>query len=74
MEIEEFIEEFATIFDDTEIEDLKAETNFRELDEWSSLHALATMSMLEQTYGRKLSVEEMKKLNTIQDLFNIINS
>ena len=39
--MEEFIERFYTIFDDTDFEALKPETVLKDLDEWSSLHALA---------------------------------
>lgn len=73
MTIEDFIDEFVNVFDDTDRGDLHPETNFRELDEWSSLHALATISMLKQTYGKEVSAEVMKKQTTIQDLFNLVN-
>lgn len=74
MTFEDFIDEFVDIFDDTEREELTPETNFRDLEEWSSLHGLATMNMLEQVYGKKLSVAEFKAQNTVQDLFNIASA
>lgn len=72
--MEEFIKNFFDVFDETDIEELTPETNFRDLDEWSSLHALATMNMLEQFYGKKISPEEMRATKTIQDLYNIAKS
>lgn len=72
--MEEFIKNFFDVFDETDIEELTPETNFRELDEWSSLHALATMNMMDQFYGKKISAEEMKATKTIQDLYNIAKS
>lgn len=72
--MEEFILNFFDVFDETEIEDLTPETHFRSLAEWSSLHALATMNMLEQFYGKKISTEEMKTMTTIQDLYNVAHS
>lgn len=72
--MEEFIKNFYDVFDDTDIEALTPETRFRDLDEWSSLHALATMNMLNQIYGKKISAEQMKATNTIQELYNIANS
>lgn len=69
--MEEFIQNFFDVFDDTDIEDLTPSTNFRELEEWSSLHALATMNMIEQIYGKKISSDQMKAMKTIQDLYNI---
>lgn len=72
--MEEFIKNFYEVFDETDIEQLKPETHFRNLEEWSSLHGLATMNMIEQVYGKKISVEEMRNMMTIQDLYNIAHS
>ena len=41
MKIEEFVEKFANEFDETPVESFKAETVFKELDEWGSLVALS---------------------------------
>ena len=38
MEIKEFVEHFAEQFDDTDASEFKAETVFRELEEWSSIN------------------------------------
>ena len=72
--MEEFIEQFYTIFDDTDFDDLKPETVLKDLDEWSSLHALAAMTLIEQIYGRTISTDEMKAVKTIQDLYNLAHS
>ena len=72
--MEEFIKNFFDVFDETDIEQLKPETYFRNLDEWSSLHALATMNMIEQFYGKRITAEEMRTMMTIQDMNNIAHS
>lgn len=72
--MEEFIKNFYDVFDETDMDQLKPETHFRNLEEWSSLHALATMNMIEQFYGKKISAEEMRTMMTIQDLYNIAHS
>lgn len=72
--MEEFIKYFYDVFDETDIEQLTPETHFRNIEEWSSLHALATMNMIEQFYGKKISAEEMRAMMTIQDLYNIAHS
>jgi len=72
--MEEFIKNFYDVFDETDIEELKPETRFRDLEEWSSLHALATMNMIEQFYGKKVPAEQMKAMNTIQELYNFAHS
>jgi acyl carrier protein len=44
------------------------------LDEWSSLTALAVLNMIEKKYDVKLKAEEMRTTNTIQQLFDLIQS
>lgn len=73
MEIKEFIEKFAEIFDDTDVSTLTPETNFRELDEWSSLSALGLIAMADEEYEVELKGDEIRKANTIEDIFNIIS-
>ena len=45
MELQEFIKKFAELFEDTDPNEIQADTNFRELYEWSSLTALSVMAM-----------------------------
>lgn len=74
MEIKEFIANFADQFDDTDASEIIATTEFHELEEWDSLIALAVLNMTEKKYGKKITFDEMKKCNTVEDLFNIIAS
>lgn len=67
--MKEFIENFASNFDDTDISELKPETVFRELDEWNSMLALSTMAMISEEYDVELSPEDMRKARTIEDLY-----
>lgn len=74
MKIEEFIEKFAEIFDDTDLSVLKPETNFRELDEWSSLSVLGLLALAEEEFDVELKADDMKKADTISQLHSIIES
>jgi acyl carrier protein len=74
MEIKEFIENFASQFDDTPIEEFKGDTQFRDLDEWSSLIALSIIAMVDEEYDVTLKGDDMKAANTIEELFQIVNS
>ena len=73
MEIKEFIEKFAEIFDDTDVATLSPETKFRELDEWSSLSALGVIALADEEFDVELSGNEMRQANTIQELFDLIS-
>lgn len=74
MDITKFIEDFSNQFDDTEKALFTAGTKFRELAEWSSLSALSIMAMIDEEYDVQLKAEEMRKTNTIQELFDLVSS
>lgn len=74
MEINEFIEKFAEIFDDTDVSTLKPETKFRDLDEWSSLSALGVIALADEEFDTELSGSELRQTNTIQELFDLLSS
>ena len=74
MEIKEFIDNLANQFDETNMNFFNSETRFRELEEWSSLIALNILMMIDETYGIALPPDEMRKTNTIQELFDLVQS
>ena len=74
MEINEFIEHFAEQFDETDISELKPETVFHDLEEYSSLIALSIILMIDEEYGITIDGNDMKKAVTIEDLFNLVKS
>ena len=74
MEINEFIEHFAEQFDETDISELKPETVFHDLEEYTSLIALSIILMIDEEYGITIDGNDMKKAVTIEDLFNLVKS
>ena len=74
MELKDFIENFAAQFDDTDASEFKGETKFRELEEWSSLIALSIIAMVDEEYDVQLKGEEMRATNTIQELFELVQT
>lgn len=72
MEISEFIEKFAEIFDDTDASTLKPDAKFRDLDEWSSLSALGLIALADEEFDVELKATDMRNAETIQDIFEII--
>ena len=45
MELNDFINNFADQFEDTDPAEITAETNFQELDEWDSLAVLSIIAL-----------------------------
>lgn len=74
METTDFIKNFAAQFDDTDASVFSLDTNFRELDEWSSLNALAILNMIGKKYSVFLKPEEMRTTNTVKELFDLVES
>lgn len=74
MELNDFLKNFANQFDDTEVGAFSADTLFHDLDEWSSLVALAIMNMIAKKYGVVIKIDELKKFNTIQELFEFVQT
>ncbi len=74
MEIQEFINCFAAQFDDTDPEIFKAETKFREIEEWSSLTTLAIIAMVDDEYKVKIKGDDIRNAQSIEDLYNIVKS
>lgn len=74
MEIKEFIQNFADQFDEIDVNTLSPETNFRELEEWSSMVALSVLAMIDDEYDVQLKADEMRQTALIQELFDLVQS
>ena len=74
MEIQEFIQNFADQFDDTDASVFTPETVFHDLEEYSSIVALSIIAMVDEEYGVTLKGAEMSADVTIQDLFNMVQA
>ena len=72
MNASEFLNNFANQFDETELSVFNLKTNFKELNEWSSLTLLSVMAMIDDEYGIMVSGNDIKVANTIEDLFKLI--
>lgn len=74
MEIKEFIKNFAAQFDDTDASEFKTTTEFKNLEEWSSLVALSIIAMVDEEYDVSIKGDDIKNSVTIEDLFKIVES
>lgn len=69
---EKLVEEFKDILE-LEEENLTAEDNFREFDNWDSIAALSVMAYLDEEFNFSIKAEDFKKINTINQLENLMN-
>jgi len=71
MEIQDFIEKFAEAIEVEDVDALTAETEFRELEEWSSLSVMLLIAFYDEQFDRQIGGADIKKCTTIQDLYNL---
>ncbi len=74
MNLEQFIEYFADLFDETDTDTIKADTQFKSLDEWSSLIALSVIAMIDEEYDVEFRGDDIRNSETVHDLYNIVLS
>ena len=74
MTVDEFVKAFAAEFDETPEDQFKADTEFKTLDEWSSLTALSIIAMVDEQMDKTITGADIRASKTIEDLFNLANS
>lgn len=74
MELEKFIEVFAKLFVETDSSEIEPDTEYQELEEWSSVTAMSIMAMAKMEYGKTITGREVRHCKTVEALFNLIAS
>ena len=74
MNLDQFIENFADLFDETDPETIQASTRFKELEEWSSLLALSVIAMIDEEYDDEFRGDDIRGSNTVEDLYEIVET
>ena len=68
----QFLNNFIDILDDEPNFNLELNSKFRDLDEWDSLTALSLIAMLDSEYNITINGDQLKNLETLGDIFNLI--
>lgn len=68
-----FIERFTLLLEDTDLNTVDGDTVFKDLDEWDSLLALSLITMIDEEYKVKITGEEIRNSSSINDLYAVIN-
>ena len=74
MELNEFVANFAEQFDDTDASEIQANTEFHDLDEWSSLTGMGVIAMAKTEYGKSITGAELKACKNVEDVFNLFKN
>lgn len=70
--MEEFIKKFAALFPSTAISEITPDTEFKYLDDWSSMTALLLVALLEDDYDTSLTNNDIRGIETVEELYNLI--
>ena len=71
MEIQEFVEKFAEAIEVENVEELSAETEFKDLEEWSSLSVMLLIAFFDETFGKEIGDKDIRSCTTIQELYKL---
>lgn len=74
MEIDVFIADFSSLFEETDPALITPESQFRTLTEWGSIKAMSIMAMVDQKYKVQVNGNDLRKCTTIKELFEIVKS
>ena len=74
MDKTEFLARFAEQFDETNSSEIQYNTEFHKLDEWSSLIGMCILAMAKTEYNKTISGAELRECDTVEDLYELINS
>ena len=67
--MKKFILLFAEQFEETDSKLIIANTNFRDLEEWTSMHALLVLAMIDESYDVVLPADKLETCETVADIF-----
>jgi acyl carrier protein len=70
---EKLLKLMGEIFEDIDTSSFDIKTEFKNNDEWDSMTALSLITIIDQEFGKSISGEKIKALNTIEELILFIN-
>lgn len=74
MTLEEFVKKVQEELQDTPAEQITADTNYKELDEWGSLTSLGLISMIEEEYDQLITGADVRARNSVRELWEYVES
>ena len=74
MNIAEFIEKFAEEIEVEDVASLTPETEFRDLEEWSSLSVMVFIAFADENFNKQVGDKQIANCRTVQDLYNLVSA
>ncbi len=70
--IDEFVSKLEKEFDDVPSGTLKANTNYKQMEQWTSMHALIIIAFIDSEFDIIFKSDDLKNTETISDLYKLI--
>ena len=70
--IDEFVSKLEKEFDDVPPGTLKANTNYKQMEQWTSMHALIIIAFIDSEFDIIFKSDDLKNTETISDLYKLI--
>ena len=72
MNLIDFVSAFASEFSDTPSTSFNPKIKFKNLEEWDSVMTLSIISMVEENFNLRITGNELRDYETIEDLYNFL--
>lgn len=69
-----FLQHIREQFEETDPLIVTFETVFKQLEEWSSMHALLIIALIDAEYNVPFTGEDLQKCITIEDIYNTVSN
>jgi len=72
MDAQKFVKDFADQFEEANRDEIRLDTAFRSLQEWSSMMALVIIAMADERYNVTLTGDDIRASQTVGDIFRVV--
>jgi acyl carrier protein len=72
IEKQKFLEVFTSLFDETDPSEIKMDTEFKELSEWSSLVTLSVIVTFEENFKKSITAKQIDSSKIVSDLYDLV--
>lgn len=69
--MDQFLENFYELLEETDRDSIKKDTAFKNLEEWNSMTALMLIAMFDEQYDVKINGDSINNATTLEDLYNL---
>ena len=74
MEIDACIQQIEEEIEEFEPGMLQPDTNYRDIEDWSSMHALIIIALADTEYDVTITGADLRTCDTVRDLYNLVKS